>query len=89
MVRLFVRHPVRDFAAWRKAYDEFDDERRSMGVIDHAVFRSLDDPNDVTVWHDFETREKGEAFASSERLKSVMQAAGVVGMPSVWFAAEA
>jgi hypothetical protein len=41
MVRLFVRHPVRDYAAWRQAYDDFDQERRSMGVVGHAVVRTL------------------------------------------------
>jgi hypothetical protein len=89
MVRLFVRHPVRDYAAWRQAYDDFDQERRSVGVVGHAVFQTVGDPNDVTVWHDFETVEECEAFASSGRLKSVMEAAGVVGAPSIWFATEA
>lgn len=89
MVRLFVRHPVNDYGAWRKAYDDFDQERRSMGVVGHAVFQSVDDANDVTAWHDFETSQKAKAFVSSERLKSVMQAAGVAGTPTIWFATEA
>ncbi len=38
MVRLFVRHPVANYAAWRKAYDEFDAQRRTMGVTAHAVY---------------------------------------------------
>jgi hypothetical protein len=88
MVRLFVRHPVADYAAWRRVYDEFDAERRPMGVTGHAVYQSLDDPNDVTVWHDFATREEAEAFASSERLRDAMQRAGVQGRPTVWFVKE-
>ena len=77
MVRPYVRHPVND------------EERRSKGVVGHAVFQSVDDPNDLTIWHDFESRETAEAFASSERLKSVMQAAGVAGAPTIWFVTEA
>ena len=50
MVRLFVRHPVRDYAAWRKAYDDFDEERRSMGVIGHAVFQTVGDPKSGGAW---------------------------------------
>jgi hypothetical protein len=38
MVRLFIRHNVEDYEAWRKAYDEFDEQRRSMGVSGDAVF---------------------------------------------------
>jgi hypothetical protein len=31
-VRIFVRHDVTDYAAWRKAYNGFDEKRREMGV---------------------------------------------------------
>ena len=40
MIRMFVRHPVTDFAAWKQAYDDFDDERIGMGVAGDAVFQS-------------------------------------------------
>ena len=86
MVRLFVRHPVAEFAHWKKAYDEFDEERSGMGVKAHAVYQALDDANDVTVWHDFESLESAEAFMGSARLKEVMEGAGVSGEPIVWFA---
>jgi hypothetical protein len=85
MVRIFVRHDVADYDAWRKVYDEFDAERRQMGVVAHAVYSGLDDPNDVIVWHDFTAREEAQAFASSERLRAAMQRAGVQGSPMIWF----
>ena len=88
MVRLFVRHPVADYAAWRQVYDDFDARRSEMGVSGHAIYQAVDDPNDVTVWHDFGTREAAEAFASSEELQSAMQKAGVQGRPTIWFAKE-
>lgn len=84
MVRLFVRHNVADYETWRKAYDDFDAQRRSMGVTDDAVFQAIDDPNDVTAWHDFESAEASNAFASSDELKAAMQQAGVKGQPQVW-----
>ena len=89
MVRLFVRHPVADYVAWRKVYDEFDAQRRPMGVVGQAVYQSLDDPNDVTVWHDFATREQAEAFKASADLRSAMQKAGVQGTPTVWIVQQA
>ena len=84
MVRLFVRHSVENFAAWKKVYDEFESERGPMGVIGHAVYQSVDDPNDVTVWHDFDSRESAEALKSSDKLKNAMQEAGVKGPPDIW-----
>jgi quinol monooxygenase YgiN len=85
MIRLFVRHPVTDFAHWKRAYDDFDEERSGMGVKSHAVYQALDDANDVTVWHDFESMEAAQAFMGSARLKEVMAGAGVAGEPTVWF----
>jgi hypothetical protein len=85
MVRLFVRHNVADYGAWRKVYDEFDAERRPMGVTGDAVFQSIDNPNDITAWHDFDTAEAAQAFASSDKLKNAMQQAGVQGEPQIWF----
>jgi hypothetical protein len=84
-VRMYIRHEVTDYATWRKVYDGFDAERRGLGVSGHAVYRSADNPNDITVWHDFKSAEAAKAFASSPNLKGAMQNAGVKGPPSIWF----
>jgi hypothetical protein len=89
MTRVFVRHDVADYKVWRKAYDDFDAERKMMGVSGHAVFRSVDDPNNVTVWHDFSTPQSAKDFVSSSRLKEVMGKAGVKGAPQIWFVNQA
>jgi hypothetical protein len=80
---------VNDYTTWRKGYDEFDEERNSMGVTADAVYRSIDDGNDVTVWHDFDSDQAAKSFASSERLKEVMKDAGVASDPEIWFVTEA
>lgn len=85
MIRMFVRHPVNDFDEWKKAYDDFDDERAERGVTGHAVFQAADDPEDVTVWHDFESLQAARDFAGSDRLREVMGRAGVAGEPTIWF----
>jgi len=87
MVRMFARHQVADYDAWRKAYDTFD--RESLGVRQHAVYRSVTDPNEITVWHDFEDRATAESFASSDDLKAAMTEAGVVSVPNIWITDEA
>ncbi len=56
MARMIVRHSVKNYRTWRKAYDAFDGERQGMGVIGDGVYQALYDPNDVTVYHDFKTR---------------------------------
>jgi len=89
MVRMYVRHPVSNFANWKQAYDDFDAERRGMGVVGDAVFQSTADPNDVTVWHDFESEQSARAFLDSPRLKEVMESAGVAEDPSIWLTTQA
>jgi len=84
MATLFVRHSVSDYPTWRKAYDEFDAERQTMGVTSHGVYQLDGDPNDVTVYHEFATAEAAKSFASSPRLKEVMGKAGVKGAPTIW-----
>jgi len=89
MSRLFVRHQVADYDAWRKVYSDFDPTRRSMGVIGDAVYRSADDPNNVTAWHDFGSIDEARAFAGSTELKEAMAAAGVTSAPDIWFVEKA
>src|SRR6266446_328052 len=72
-----------------QVYDAFDAKRRKMGVTGQAVYRSIDDANDVTVTHDFTNAEKAKAFASSPDLKAAMENAGVKGAPQIWFTTRA
>jgi hypothetical protein len=85
MTVLFVRHKVKDFGSWKAAYDEFDAERKTMGVTGHGVFQAEDNPNDVTIYHEFDNMGRAKSFVGSARLKEVMESAGVVGPPEMWF----
>jgi hypothetical protein len=89
MIRMFVRHEVTDFGAWREAYDAFDSARQQMGVKGQKAFQSAENPNDVTAWHDFDSLEAARAFVGSDELKEAMGAAGVSSEPTIWFTQEA
>lgn len=89
MATLFVRHTVENYASWRSVYDSIDDARRAMGVTAASVWQAADNPNDVTVTHDFATVEAAQAFAGSPELGEAMHRAGVVGAPTIWFATPA
>lgn len=84
-VHVFVRHDVADYATWKKAYDGFRATQKKMGVVAQAVFQSVDNPNDVTVTHDFHSLAQAKAFAASPELKSAMEKAGVKGAPQIWY----
>lgn len=88
MIHMFVHHSVKNYRIWRKAYDDFDAKRSEMGVVGDVVYQAVDDPNDVTVSHDFKTRKRAENFVASKFFKEAMKAAGVTGRPRIWFVKE-
>lgn len=89
MTTMFIRHQVNDYAAWRKVYDDFRPTQTRLGVTAEAVYRAADNPNDITVTHDFASVDAAQAFANSAELHSTMANAGVAGEPAVWFAQRA
>ena len=85
MTIVFIRHTVANYQAWRKVYDGFAPVQKAKGVTAQAVYQGAENPNDITVTHDFATVEAAHAFVDSEELKSAMQNAGVAGAPTIWF----
>lgn len=85
MATLFARHTVSDYKAWRKVYDEFAPIQKAKGVTAQAVYVADDNPNDITITHEFATIGAARTFAASEELKQAMKSAGVVGAPTIWF----
>jgi hypothetical protein len=89
MATLFVRHTVQDYAAWRKVYDEFDATRRGLGVTSDGVYQLDGNPNDLTIYHEFDSMGAAKAFAQSGELREAMGRGGVAGTPDIWFAQRA
>ena len=89
MARMFARHPVSDFASWYEGYKNAADFREKNGVTAGKVYQNADDPNDVTVVHDFATADEAKAFVGNEELKKIMMEIGVAGPPTIWITEEA
>jgi hypothetical protein len=83
---LFVRHQVSDYANWREVYNEVAPLQKHAGVLSEDVYRNEEEPNDITVTHDFATLADAKAFVQSPELHEAMGRAGVLGAPTVWFA---
>ena len=52
-----IEHPIRDFDAWRAAFDRDPARREASGVRRYRVARPVDDAHFVIVDLDFDTRE--------------------------------
>jgi hypothetical protein len=86
MAVLIIRHPVRDYAAWRPVYDAHEAARTAAGLTNGCVFRSTEDPNDILILFDMADRRRAEEFGRSDDLRTAMQNSGVVGPPEIRFA---
>ena len=85
MVTMFVRHKVSNYGNWKRVYDDFASVRKELGVKGASVHRDANDPNMITVTHQFNDMNAATALANSEDLKSAMMKAGVAGPPEFWF----
>ena len=84
---LTVHHKVKDYATWRTGYNAHETSRKSAGITNGRVFRSAEDPNDVVVVLDVADVAKARTWLGSEDIKTSMQKSGVIGSPSIRFAA--
>ena len=86
---LTIHLKVKDYAAWRTAYDGHEKGRISAGITNGRVFRNAQDQNDLVILQDVADVAKARAWLSSDDLKAEMQKNGVVGSPNVRFAVAA
>jgi len=62
---------------------------KEYGLLSEAVFQNSDDPNEVFVLVEFESKEKAEEYMNSDYLKEKMQESGVAEKPDIYFLDEA
>ncbi len=89
MATVYVHHKVKDYTAWRKAFDDLTSMRTGYGCTGHKVFQSPSDPNEITILTDWKDIDQAKSYATSPDLKEGMQNAGVISQPDVLFLAEA
>jgi hypothetical protein len=86
---LTIHFKVKDFNAWQTSYDESEKNRTAAGITNGRVFCSKKDPNDVVILQDVADVAKARTWLGSDELKSAMQKSGVLGSPTIRFAAAA
>lgn len=83
MVKLLVRHKVKDYAAWKPVFDEHGDFRKANGSKGGRLLRSVDDPNHIAILFEWESLDRALQFAQSQELREAMESAGAIGQPDV------
>lgn len=88
-VTMFIRHRVAEFDNWHRVYKDVAPMQHAGGVLAESVYQATNDPNDVTVSHEFADESVARSFAASQDLKSAMERAGVIEQPTIWITARA
>jgi hypothetical protein len=89
MTTIFVRHTVADYDVWKPGFDDHQSMRRQYGLVDAGLYRSVDDPNDVTVIVTTDDVARAQEFLASDDLRETMSRLGVTAAPEIWITEEA
>jgi hypothetical protein len=78
-----IEHAIRDFAAWKTAFDHDPVHREASGVRRYRIFRPIDDPNYVAVDLEFDDAAKARAFREAlyQLWRSPAAAPALMGEP--------
>ncbi|MES2628535.1 MAG: hypothetical protein V4616_06150 [Bacteroidota bacterium] len=80
-VTLIVTHEVKDFATWKKGFDNDEPNRKKAGFMLQAVYTSVEKPNEVTIIFTAPSTEAVNGMLSDPQLKMNMEKAGVISRP--------
>jgi len=72
---------VADYEIWKQSFDASLAMRQEAGEVGFQLFRSADDPNNLTLVCEWDDPERARAFLDSPELRQAQEDAGVVGMP--------
>lgn len=67
MFILHIEHAIRDFASWKKAFDNDPAGRQRSGVRCYQILQPVDDPNYVMIDLYFESATEAENFLTAMR----------------------
>ncbi|MDW7732808.1 MAG: hypothetical protein SCH66_10325 [Methanolobus sp.] len=84
MVYMLVKHKVKDFSKWKPGFDEFGSKRKEKGSKGGMLFRTVEDPNDVTILLEWDNPENARKFSESKELKEKMEELGVIGKSDIF-----
>ena len=82
---MLVRHKVRDYAAWKRVYDQHLPKRDETGLTEKLLLRGAEDANEVVILFEARDLARAKAFTESADLRTTMMKAGVVDNPDIYF----
>ncbi len=82
MATVITTHKVRSYEEWRPYFDADSERRSSVGMTNETVYRSANDPNEVTIMWETDNPSVLDQMMSDPELKNKMEEAGVISEPN-------
>jgi heme-degrading monooxygenase HmoA len=73
MAFVLIEHLVGDFETFKQVYLDDGERRRRSGSKGGKVFRTVDDPNSITIIFEWDDTDRAREFAESMELDQAMQ----------------
>jgi len=83
MVLVFIRHRVTDYKVWKQAFDAFAPTRKSNGELSYRIGTPPGEPNNLSLFFEWESVAAANRFLASPDLAGTMQKAGVCEAPEI------
>lgn len=78
-----ISHTVKDYPAWKKAFDLDSTTRIANGLDLMVVGKNMENANDLVIYLNAADVTKAKAFAADPRLKELMEKSGVSSEPEI------
>ena len=86
MTRMICWNEVKDFEAWKAAFDADAQTHRAAGLTLEGLWRDIDDPDEVIFIFQVSDLEKARAFVTAPAVLEKAHRSGVTD-GSIWFVA--
>lgn len=82
---MLIRHTVKYFSEWKRAYDAHLPKRIEAGLTEKHVFRGATATDEVIILFEAKDLGRAKAFSESPELRAVMEKACVIDKPDIYF----
>lgn len=80
MVAMISAIRVKDYAQWKRGFDEGSELRRTSGMRAYQILQAVDDPSYLVLLTEYDTPEVGQKFLRSSALREASDQSGVIEM---------
>lgn len=88
MLQIIVHQKVKNFQTWKTIFNASEGLRRASGERSCKIFRSTEDPNEITLLVEWEDIRKLAKFSQNEQFQAAAKMAGVLTKPILFLSEE-